>query len=195
VQDPQDAQEYEGETVVVTAKNGPKAGIPQSVKLGAMLAAKSGSDCIYAIAKETAEDQEDLPVVPNGFYAVDVAGVNGGAPTLYLVKVVEFRNGTVHVFDADDRNRAYDTKMILEAIDAAGAGECAIAYGRLRGVCARCGSGLENRLSVELGIGPVCGKHYFATAVWSARKAAARDKIRADGFDPAETVRSAQEVQ
>jgi len=176
--DPDGSLELEGELVTVTTRSGRTS----EQHLGRLVVQVSATEAIYELAKE--EEDDDLPAIPNGFYAVEVDS------KLLLVKVVEFRSGRVHVFDADDRNREYPAKKVLEAIYEFGPGEAAIAYGRLRGHCARCDSPLENNLSVELGIGPVCGKHYFDRETWGNRKAAARAALRARGLEPNDSVRS-----
>lgn len=64
----------------------------------------------------------------------------------------------------------------------------AIDYGHWTNRCSRCGLVLKNRLSVELGIGPVCGMHWFSDADWADKKDVARATIMARGEDPDETV-------
>jgi hypothetical protein len=65
-------------------------------------------------------------------------------------------------------------------------GEAAIEFGHRTGHCSRCGEELKVNLSRELGIGPVCMKHWFADEQRYARNAVARDKLRAAGIDPAD---------
>lgn len=78
---------------------------------------------------------------------------------------------------------------IMWSIVEAGAGACAIRYGRELGCCSVCAADLTNRLSRELGIGPVCGGHYYEDPrEWKKIKADARAAIRARGEDPDEVV-------
>ena len=132
-----------------------RAGKTSTKTLGDLVEQVSPTEALYVPAKES---QEDLPAVPNGHYAVEINDA------ILIVKVVEFRNGTVHVFDADDSSVEHPTKQVLEAIVEAGIGDSAKLYGQLRGRCYRCDSPLENRLSVELAMGPVCAKYVWPHA-------------------------------
>jgi len=76
-------------------------------------------------------------------------------------------------------------KKILEA----GVRECAIRFGNEIGSCSNCGRRLTNRISRELGIGPVCGGRMFGDSpekAWRDMVNEARDAIIARGEDPEE---------
>lgn len=76
---------------------------------------------------------------------------------------------------------------ILRKIAKIGAAECAVLYGREIGCCSRCGRGLTQRISRYLGIGPVCGGHFYADE-WADKLAEAREELIAQGLDPDEDV-------
>jgi hypothetical protein len=124
--------------------------------------------------------QADVPgpdQVPAGRYALE------DGPALQLVKV--FRDGDrVRVFDDDNREHEYHAGAILRRIVRIGAAEAATRYGQLRGRCWRCGRKLEDKVSVELAMGPVCGEHIYPKPVWKIKVRAARDEIRERGEDP-----------
>jgi hypothetical protein len=75
--------------------------------------------------------------------------------------------------------------VIAEKILAAGVRECAIRYGMEIGSCSNCGRTLTNRISRELGIGPICGGRMFGDD-WSDEVKTKRDEILARGEDPDE---------
>lgn len=77
---------------------------------------------------------------------------------------------------------------ILQKIIDAGTGDCARRYGHEIGACSTCSRRLTNRLSRELGIGPVCGGRFYAEDNWSGIKEEARETIRARGEDPSENI-------
>jgi hypothetical protein len=123
--------------------------------------------------------------VPEGRYALDIDG------TVAFVKVT-WRDGRVGVWDADaafgEKGKMYPKAATLAAIIAQGAGECAARYGHLRGICGRCNARLSDLVSVELGIGPTCGRHWYDAAEWKGMKKAARSAIEARGDDPDDEV-------
>jgi hypothetical protein len=73
---------------------------------------------------------------------------------------------------------------VLKNIMDAGVREAAIRYGHEIGVCSRCGRRLTNRISRELGIGPVCGGRYWED--FGEQVSAARQRIVDRGEDPDE---------
>jgi Family of unknown function (DUF6011) len=94
------------------------------------------------------------------FRAVDIeiseasqTGKNPGA--LYVKRNGEYQGKIVSgkFFAVREANGA--TKSRVQAVAADPTGE-AILYGKQTGTCACCGRELENALSVELGIGPIC---------------------------------------
>lgn len=79
---------------------------------------------------------------------------------------------------------------ILQKIIDAGAYDCAVKYGTEIGACSVCNRRLTNRLSRELGIGPICGGRYWEDdeGHFSDLKESAREAIIARGEDPAGNV-------
>src|SRR5262249_50747865 len=75
---------------------------------------------------------------------------------------------------------------IAAKILAAGVRESAIRYGLEIGECSNCGRRLTNRISRELGIGPICGGRMFGDDGWKDEVKAARAAIVARGDDPDE---------
>lgn len=75
----------------------------------------------------------------------------------------------------------------MDRIVKAGMQDAAIRYGRYVGRCSKCGARLTDRVSIELGIGPVCGRRLFGDA-FGARITAARAKLLAEGIDPNERI-------
>lgn len=76
---------------------------------------------------------------------------------------------------------------IAKKILAAGVRAAAIRYGMEIGACSNCGLRLTNRISRELGIGPVCGGRMFGDD-FKAEVKAKRKEIKARGEDPNETL-------
>lgn len=66
-----------------------------------------------------------------------------------------------HGPDQSDLRYQKTILTILNKIKTAGIRQCAIRYGMEIGHCSNCGLRLTNRISRELGIGPVCGGRMF----------------------------------
>jgi len=77
---------------------------------------------------------------------------------------------------------AQDSIMQKIAADVRGA---AVKFGMEIGACSNCGRRLTNRISRELGIGPVCGGRMFGDE-FKPMVGAARADLLAQGFDPEE---------
>jgi hypothetical protein len=73
-------------------------------------------------------------------------------------------------------------KMIVRA----GIGNSAALYGHKIGRCSICHTRITNRVSRELGIGPVCGGRVFPD--WDTRVTSARQRLLAMGLDPDESI-------
>ena len=144
------------------------------------LASNQASVLIDELLASPKGPQPDVPgpsEVPAGRYALE------DGPALQLVKV--FRSGDrVRVFDDDNREHEYNAGAVLRRIVRIGAAEAATRYGQLRGRCWRCGHRLEDKVSVELAMGPVCGARIYPSVVWKIKVKAARDEIRERGEDP-----------
>lgn len=77
-------------------------------------------------------------------------------------------------------------KDAIKAIVRFGLGNAAVLYGRTIGRCSQCNTQITNRLSRELGIGPVCGGRVYDD--WETRRNRAENSLRARGLDPRENV-------
>lgn len=126
--------------------------------------------------------------VPAGRYAVE-----NDAGELRFYKVwVSYDKKRLNVYvehgpDESDLKFQKTTLGVLNKIKAAGIRQCAIRYGMEIGECSNCGRRLTNRISRELGIGPVCGGRMFGDDFKGDVKQA-RATIRARGEDPNEQV-------
>lgn len=123
---------------------------------------------------------EDLP---SGRYAIDNAD---GELTFYRVW-----RGTrnpdyvkLYVLHGPDESEVPFKSMvtILKKI-AENPGAAAVRYGHEIGACSQCGLRLTNRVSRALGIGPICGGHFYGEEFKSVVHGA-REQIRAAGLDP-----------
>jgi hypothetical protein len=74
----------------------------------------------------------------------------------------------------------------VKAIHRRGLGHSAVLYGRTIGRCSQCNTQITNRLSRELGIGPICGGRVYND--WETRRNRAETAILARGEDPRENV-------
>lgn len=73
-------------------------------------------------------------------------------------------------------------KMIVRA----GIGNSAALYGHKVGRCSQCHTRITNRVSRELGIGPVCIRRVYPD--WETRVTSARQRLLVMGLDPDESV-------
>lgn len=73
-------------------------------------------------------------------------------------------------------------KDAVKRIVRAGIGDSAVLYGRKVGRCAICNTRITNRLSRELGLGPVCGGRVYGD--WEERVNRARTALEERGEDP-----------
>lgn len=93
---------------------------------------------------------------------------------------------------SDSRLFPKTQEAVCAKILAAGFRECAIRFGNEIGACSACGRRLTNRISRELGIGPICGGRMF-NGDWASEVKAARDRITARGQDPDEELNDLEE--
>lgn len=149
------------------------------------------------ITRKEGEDRSKAPKladIPAGRYAVQT-GPDENDLTFYRV---------VERSDQNDKTRKYKlmfviagpnehkimygnpTKEAVKRIVRAGIGDSAVLYGRKVKRCSQCNIRITNRLSRELGIGPVCGGRVYED--WDSRVTAARSSLRAQGLDPNENV-------
>lgn len=135
--------------------------------------------------------------VPAGHYAVDNAD---GELCFYNVWWAPVEPGRAPYFKLYVEHGPDDTEVpfraavaILKKI-AEDPRAAALRYGREIGACSICGTRLTNRLSRMLDIGPVCGGRFIPEDEWKARKATARDALRAAGLDPKGDVEDADNI-
>jgi hypothetical protein len=130
--------------------------------------------------------QVALVEVPAGRYAVEAD--NG---ELRFYKKWVSRDGKRHyifVQHGQDESKLPLPAMVgvAKKILKAGVRECAIRYGLEIGACSNCGRRLTNRISRELGIGPVCGGRMWGDDGWKDEVKTKRQEILARGEDPDE---------
>lgn len=96
----------------------------------------------------------------------------------------------LYVLHGPDSSRVHNKAAgaIVQKIRAAGIREAAIRFGNEIGACSNCGHRLTNRISRELGIGPVCGGRMFGDGGWKTEVREARERIKARGENPDEEV-------
>lgn len=131
--------------------------------------------------------------VPGGYYALPVVDQKPGGNDLVFYRVKKHR---------DDPNRGWVNRVlgpedgevpraqvlpILKRIQRFGVGKSAVLYGKTIGKCSQCNRRLSNRISRELGIGPICGGRVF-TDDWQERVESAVHAIIERGEDPNESV-------
>lgn len=124
--------------------------------------------------------------IPAGRYAVE-----NDADELRFYNVWISRDGKrLNVYVAhgpDDSDLRFQKTIIgvLKKIKAYGIRRAAIRYGMEIGSCSNCGRRLTNRISRELGIGPVCGGRMFGDDFKTEVKEK-RAEIRSRGLNPNE---------
>lgn len=136
-----------------------------------------------AIAKK---QNADKPDVPAGRYAVE-----SDEGELRFYKVWVSKKGYIKVYvlhGPDSTEMPYKSGLgILRKIESDGVEQAAIRFGQEIGACSNCGRRLTNRISRELGIGPICGGRMFGDE-FVPRVADARERIVARGEDPYEEI-------
>lgn len=129
---------------------------------------------------------QDGTYVPAGRYAVDS---DEGELRFYHVWRHKQNDAAMHLYllHGPDSTRIMGKAMqtILQKIVNAGVEEAAIRYGRELKHCSQCGRRLTNRISRELGIGPICGGRMFGDD-FKPKVSAARQAIIDRGEDPDE---------
>lgn len=141
--------------------------------------------------RERRGNDADLPDVPEGRYAVE-----NDEGELRFYTYDRPRHGYwagrtfLSVLASDERIaiKGHAAKAtILQKILDAGVYEAMVRFGHEIGVCGNCGRTLTNRISRELGIGPVCGGRILGDEFKPIRKAA-KDRLLEQGLDPNEEV-------
>lgn len=137
---------------------------------------------------EDLEWQKPLVDLPPGRYALDSSS---GELRFYhrwqgkqSHNLGRFALYVVHGPDESKLPRPAQVAIAAKIIEA-GVRECAIRYGLEIGECSNCGRRLTNRISRELGIGPVCGGRMFGSD-FNQMVSYTRNNIIARGLDPDE---------
>lgn len=143
-----------------------------------------------SLAARRQQPRVQLPDVPKGRYAVDAAN---GETTFYRIGRSQDGRTFIHLQHGGQESEVPFTSAgyatILQSILDAGLYESAVRYGREIGQCGVCGIRLTNRLSRELGIGPICGGRVHADHdEWLSIRRTAREAIIARGENPDEDV-------
>lgn len=126
--------------------------------------------------------------VPAGRYAIENEQGELRFYQLWVSKDGQRRN--LYVLFGDNSSKLFPKtqEAICQKILDAGTHECAVRFGNEIGACSCCGRQLTNRISRELGIGPVCGKRTFS-GDWKSEVKQARKRITDAGFDPDEELK------
>lgn len=156
------------------------------------------SDEIDRLKAAERKAKDDLPgpdVVPAGRYAYTLTRTSGSNGSLKVVEetvLINVWRGSrnpsfvrCYLIEGDEeRNAQVSSGPTLAAIVEQGVAECAVRYGQLKGRCYRCNHPLDDLISVELSMGPVCAEKLYSHATVLEMKAAARAVIRGRGLDP-----------
>jgi hypothetical protein len=153
---------------------------------------KRASDVISELVKlDTRDDivrrqNPEAADVPAGRYAVEN---DEGELRFYRLWIGKTGYMKLYVLHGPDSSEIPYPAMvaILKKIEKAGIEACAIRYGQEIGACSNCGRRLTNRISRELGIGPVCGGRMFGDE-FSDKVRVARNVITERGEDPDEVI-------
>jgi len=123
---------------------------------------------------QTGEDSNDL-----GFFRVKERTAQNDSSKKYKI-MLRIAGPQEHFI------RGEEAAKIVKLIVRAGVGEAATRYGHEVGRCSICHTRITNRVSRELGIGPVCGGRVYDD--WDNRVNTARNSLRERGLDPDENV-------
>lgn len=151
---------------------------------------KRASDIIDGLKKLPVRDNvvrqqnPGLPDVPAGRYAVNN---DDGELRFYRVWIGKTGYKKLYVLHGPDSTELpYKAALgVLGKIMREGVRECAIRFGMEIGACSNCGRRLTNRISRELGIGPICGGRMFGDD-FSKMASEKRASIILRGDDPDE---------
>jgi len=139
--------------------------------------------------RDRSKKQPDFDDVPAGRYAVQI-GDDENDLGFYRVWRAPDNPFIVRVYrqhsDDDHQLTTLEGRSILKRIYRMGAAESAMLYGHKIGRCSICNRTLTNRISRELGIGPICGGRLSDD--WDMRVKQTRAGIVARGYDPNEEV-------
>jgi hypothetical protein len=142
---------------------------------------------------DRSKNSPTLKDVPVGRYAVQ-AGNDDNDISFYRVKDVHGGSGRKGGYRLllqiagpnETPMRHLQVQAVVKSIIRAGIGNSAALYGHKIKRCSKCHTRITNRVSRELGIGPVCGGRFYDD--WEERVNSARTALRARGLDPDENV-------
>lgn len=130
--------------------------------------------------------------VPPGRYAVQT-GQDANDISYYRIKEVGHDKKYRIILQIAGPNermlKGQAAKDAIKRIIRFGLGDAAVLYGKTIGRCSQCNTRITNRLSRELGIGPICGGRVYGEG-WERRVNSARSALRERGLDPAGNVYS-----
>jgi hypothetical protein len=143
------------------------------------------------VISDGVETSTALSGLPPGRYALPKAGTELEDNELRFYQCWESRDKAAKriyvMFGPSEAKLPIDAQIkIAKMIVKSGIRECAIRYGMEIGSCSNCGRRLTNRISRELGIGPICGGRMFGGDEWSSEVKSKRQEILARGEDPDE---------
>jgi hypothetical protein len=131
--------------------------------------------------------QDEFDFVPAGRYAIEN---DDGELRFYQVWRPKKNQNVFRVYVMFGPSQAplhrNAANGVVRKIFNAGVRECAIRFGNEIGACSNCGRRLTNRISRELGIGPICGGRMWGEDDWKAEVTTARQSIIDRGEDPEE---------
>ena len=125
--------------------------------------------------------------IPPGRYAVPVGDKND--ISFYRVKENKEKTGKYLLVIAGPNEHFISGPPMQEAVKRIvrfGIGDAAVLYGQKVGRCSQCHIRITNRISRELGIGPVCGGRVYDD--WETRVKRAKRSLIERGLDPNENV-------
>lgn len=142
------------------------------------------------IVREGIETTSDLYGLPPGRYALPKTGTIEADNELRFYQCWQSPDKTTKrlylMFGPSEAKLPYKSQMaVAKLIIDSGIRECAIRYGMEIRACSNCGRRLTNRISRELGIGPICGGRMFGDD-WKDEVKSKRLEIVARGEDPDE---------
>jgi len=146
------------------------------------------------LSDDRAKNNPTIKDVPVGRYAVPKEGGDENDIDFFRVKDVRGgfeKQGGYRILLRIAGPNEYVLRMtewpaLIKRIVRFGVGNAAAMYGNKVGKCSKCHTRITNRISRRLGIGPVCGGHYYED--WEERVNTARTELRALGLDPNENV-------
>jgi hypothetical protein len=142
-------------------------------------------------ADDTAKNSPTLQDVPPGRYCVQT-GPEENDLSFYRIKELPADSGGTYKIilqiagPQEHMLKGQAAKDAAKRIVRAGIGDSAALYGHKVGRCAICHTRITNRVSRELGIGPVCGGRVYED--WETRVDRAWASLQDRGLDPRENV-------